>query len=100
METMKLYDLLKNGQFYASVVKGCYAGNEPGKIFGRLDCKTGMRMKKEHRVFFRTLEDAVNEGYRPCKHCRPIDAQDFARIKHLVPQYKTVQEFYDRDNKK
>lgn len=96
---MKQYTLLKDGKPVKSTIAGEYAGWGPGKIFGRLDCKSGMRMKKENRVFFQTLEDAVSEGYRPCKKCKPIDQDDFARINHLVPEYRQVEEFYNRDDK-
>jgi len=95
---MKLYTILKAGEFVRSPIPGKYAGWGPGKIFGRLDCKSGMRIKKENRVFFHTLEDAVNEGYRPCKKCRPIDEKDFSTIRHLVPKYQNVGEFYNRDD--
>lgn len=96
---MKLYIVLKDGEFVESFLPGEYAGNKTHKIFGRLDCKTGEKlMKKENRVFFHSLEDAVKEGYRPCKNCQPINEEDFERIKHLVP-YKTLEEFYNRDNK-
>lgn len=92
------YTLLRNGKFYHSAMPGEYAGWAPGKIFGKLDCKSGMRMKKENRVFFANLEDAVNEGYRPCMKCHPIDEKDFKKIRKLV-QYKTLEEFYRRDEK-
>jgi len=39
------------------------------KIYGRLNCAAGKRMKVEHRVFFRDQTDAVSNGYRPCGHC-------------------------------
>jgi len=95
---MKLYTILKNGNFIKSPIPGKYAGWGPGKIFGRLDCKSGMRMKKENRVFFHTLKDAVNEGYRPCKKCKPINEKDFAQIQYLVPMYLNVEDFYNRDS--
>jgi methylphosphotriester-DNA--protein-cysteine methyltransferase len=95
---MRLYSILKNGQIIRSEIPGEYAGWAPGKIFGRLDCKSGMRMKKTNRLFFHTLEDAVLEGYRPCKNCRPIDEADFEKIRQLVPQYKNIEEFYRRDD--
>ena len=95
---MKSHTILKDGDFIRSSIFVGYAGWGPGKIFGKLDCKFGMRMKKENRVFFQTLEDAVNESYRPCKKCRPIEEEDFARIRHLVPRYSNVEEFYNRDN--
>jgi len=96
---MKLYAILVEGEFIKSSVPGKYAGWAPGKIFGKLDCKSGMRMKKENRVFFHTLEDAIKEGYRPCKNCKPLDEEHFTRIKYLIPEYKTLEEFYNRDNK-
>jgi methylphosphotriester-DNA--protein-cysteine methyltransferase len=93
---MKNYKLLQNNKIILSKIPGEYAGWRPGKIFGRLDCKSGMRMKKENRVFFANLEDAVTEGYRPCRNCRPIDDEDFEKIKHLVPQYESLEDFYRR----
>ena len=95
---MKLYNILKDGEFIQSKTPGKFAGWGPGKIFGKLDCKSGMRMKKKNRVFFHTLKDAVNEGYRPCKKCKPIDEKDFEQVRKLVPQYANVDEFYNRDN--
>jgi methylphosphotriester-DNA--protein-cysteine methyltransferase len=90
----KIYKLLKNDQIILSKSPGKYAGHKGYKIFGTLDCKSGMRMKKENRVFFLNLEDAIIAGYRPCKLCRPIDEYDFQLIKKLTP-YKNVEEFYN-----
>lgn len=70
----------------------------PWRIFGILDCKSGKRMKKENRVFFHTLEDAVMEGYRPCKNCKPIGPEEWGKIKHMVP-YNSLEEFYNRDKR-
>ncbi|MDD4877502.1 MAG: Ada metal-binding domain-containing protein [Candidatus Nanoarchaeia archaeon] len=92
---MKLYKILKDGETIESAIPGEYAGYKKGKIFGRLDCKSGMRMKKENRVFFHTLEDAVMEGYRPCMNCKPVNEEDFEKIKHLIPE-ETLEEFYHR----
>ena len=46
-----------------------FAGNERMKIYGELDCKSGKRMKKQNRVFFKTEEEAIKEGFRPCGNC-------------------------------
>jgi methylphosphotriester-DNA--protein-cysteine methyltransferase len=67
----KTYTILKAGKPAKSKVPGKYAGWRPGRIFGRLDCKSGMKMKKENRVFFLSWQDAIDSGYRPCKKCRP-----------------------------
>lgn len=45
---MNLYKILKEGEIIESPMPGEYAGYKKGKIFGRLDCKSGMRMKKEN----------------------------------------------------
>ncbi|WP_343523726.1 Ada metal-binding domain-containing protein [Pedobacter sp.] len=47
----------------------CFGGNARLKIFGLLTCRSGKRMKKENRVFFRSVEEALQHGYRPCGHC-------------------------------
>jgi hypothetical protein len=48
-----------------------FAGNQKLKIYGRLNCASGKRMKKINRVFFSSEEDALCSGYRPCAHCMP-----------------------------
>jgi methylphosphotriester-DNA--protein-cysteine methyltransferase len=47
------------------------AGNRKLKIYGRLDCVAGKRMKKKNRVFFTDESDAIENGFRPCAHCLP-----------------------------
>lgn len=95
---MKLYKILKDWKTIRSSIPGKYAGYAPGRVFGTLDCAMGKRMKKENRVFFHTLEDAVRQGYRPCRSCRPINEADFQHIRHLVPEYATLRDFYLRDH--
>lgn len=46
-----------------------FAGNRQLKIYGRLNCKSGKRMKIKNRVFFATEKQAIDKGYRPCGHC-------------------------------
>jgi methylphosphotriester-DNA--protein-cysteine methyltransferase len=45
------------------------AGNKKLKIYGTLHCKSGKRMKKENRVFFKDEKEAIDYGYRPCAIC-------------------------------
>ena len=68
---MKLYKVLTLAGTVVSEQPGQLAGWRPGKIYGRLDCKSGMRMKKQNRVFFYSKSDAEACGYRPCKKCKP-----------------------------
>ena len=46
-----------------------FGGHSGLKIYGRLDCKSGRRMKRENRVFFESEDEAAGEGYRPCGNC-------------------------------
>jgi methylphosphotriester-DNA--protein-cysteine methyltransferase len=46
-----------------------FAGNAKLKIYGRLSCYSGKRMKKENRVFFENEMEAISFGFRPCKNC-------------------------------
>ncbi|HYF69671.1 MAG TPA: Ada metal-binding domain-containing protein [Ohtaekwangia sp.] len=48
------------------------AGNKKLKIAGSLHCRSGKRMQRKNRVFFSSMNDALNNGYRPCKHCIKI----------------------------
>ncbi len=74
------YRLMRaDGTIVLSPVPGRYAGWRRGKIFGRLTCASGMRMHPENRVFFATWEDAVANGYRPCKKCRPTPDDRYER---------------------
>ena len=45
------------------------AGNRRLQIYGRLDCRSGKRMKRDNRVFFEDEAEARRLGYRPCGHC-------------------------------
>lgn len=49
------------------------AGNRRLKIYGKMDCQSGKRMKKENRVFFKNKQEAHNAGYRPCGNCMRED---------------------------
>ena len=50
-----------------------YGGNLNLQIYGTLQCKSGKRMKTKNRVFFKTIEQAKELGFRPCGHCFRAD---------------------------
>jgi methylphosphotriester-DNA--protein-cysteine methyltransferase len=72
----KLRSLIKKG-------KTVLGGNRRLKIYGKLSCKSGKRMKKENRVFFASEKQAINEGYRPCGHCMKTKYQTWKEGLHL-----------------
>ncbi|WP_343670480.1 Ada metal-binding domain-containing protein [Chitinophaga sp.] len=47
----------------------CVAGNKALRIYGLLSCSSGKRMKRENRVFFSSVQEALQNGYRPCGNC-------------------------------
>ncbi|MEP7321922.1 MAG: Ada metal-binding domain-containing protein [Saprospiraceae bacterium] len=48
-------------------------GNSKLKIYGLLQCKSGKRMKRENRIFFKSIAEAISSGFRPCGHCMRKD---------------------------
>lgn len=46
-----------------------FGGNQKLKIYGKLHCKSGKRMKRMNRVFFSTENQALENNFRPCGHC-------------------------------
>ena len=48
------------------------AGNIKLKIYGRLDCTSGKRMKAQNRILFSSAAEALDSGYRPCGHCMRV----------------------------
>ncbi|MDP3963224.1 MAG: Ada metal-binding domain-containing protein [bacterium] len=68
----RLYAIWKRGRFIRSVRPGRFAIITTQMIFGRLDCTSGKRAKKENRIFVHTYHDAIEYGARPCKICKPV----------------------------
>jgi methylphosphotriester-DNA--protein-cysteine methyltransferase len=58
----QLKQLLDNGSILL-------AGNRNLKIYGRLNCASGRRMKPDNRLFFTNEQEALVSGYRPCGYC-------------------------------
>lgn len=59
-----LYKLITNS-------KANLGGYQKSKIYGLHNCKSGLRMKIENRVFFKNEQEAMALGYRPCGNCMP-----------------------------
>jgi len=50
-----------------TIIHGC----RTTKIYCRPDCPPGRRTKPENRVYFQSVEEARDSGYRACKVCCP-----------------------------
>jgi len=44
-------------------------GNISLKIYGKLNCSSGKRMKRKNRIFFDSEEEALMNKFRPCGRC-------------------------------
>lgn len=68
---MILHTTISDTQVRKAIRNGLIAigGNRKLKIFGNLNCTSGKRMKRAHRVFFDSEKEAILMGFRPCGHC-------------------------------
>jgi methylphosphotriester-DNA--protein-cysteine methyltransferase len=73
----QLFSLLKSG----SITLG---GNKRLRIYGRLNCASGRRMKKKNRIFFIDEAEALSLDYRPCGYCMKIKYQHWKLSKKQV----------------
>lgn len=62
-----------NGTAVVPVVPsgGGYIGNKNSKKFHRPDCQWAQKISPANRVYFKTREEAIQQGYVPCKVCKP-----------------------------
>ena len=48
-----------------------YIGNLSSHIFHKSTCGSVATMKEENKIIFEGRDDAINDGYTPCKRCNP-----------------------------
>lgn len=65
-----------------------YYGVKTTKIFCRPSCRSKLSLRK-NTVFFTNREDAIKEGFRPCKRCRP-DLLNYDPNHELVIKVKNL----------
>jgi len=56
---------------YVTEKEACFIGNSESKKFHTLKCEAGSKVADRRAVYFRSREDAIEEGYIPCKICNP-----------------------------
>ena len=72
---MRSYTLIdRDGQPYASEVKGLLGGHGQTLVYGRMDCPVALSLLRrgfepKHRVFFADEATAIAAGFRPCGAC-------------------------------
>lgn len=48
-----------------------YIGNTNSKIFHNPNCSTIKKMRNSNKITLHSRQEAINNGYRPCKVCKP-----------------------------
>ena len=48
-----------------------YVGNKRTKVFHYPNCKYVSMISEENKVYFKSRQEAIDAGYRPCKVCKP-----------------------------
>jgi O-6-methylguanine DNA methyltransferase len=51
-----------------------YVGSRTTHIFCFPTCRDANRIRETNRVMFRDADDALENGYRPCRSCQPVAA--------------------------
>ncbi len=51
-----------------------FTGSDTTNIFCNPTCRHARRTSADHTVEFKSKQDALNSGFRPCKVCRPVGA--------------------------
>lgn len=53
------------------VAEYAYVASAQREVFHRPDCELAKKISPQNLVGFKTREDAINSGRRPCKVCKP-----------------------------
>lgn len=51
-----------------------FIGSRTTQIFCFPTCRDARRIREDNRVPFHGADEAVEHGYRPCRHCKPVAA--------------------------
>jgi O-6-methylguanine DNA methyltransferase len=55
-----------------------FAGSDSTGVYCYPSCRNARRISAAHGVWFRSAEEAISAGYRPCRVCRPLETSTFA----------------------
>ena len=51
--------------------KDTYVASKKSQVFHKSTCSSAKRILSENLVHYKTRQDAINDGKRPCKNCNP-----------------------------
>ena len=56
---------------FGATASDYFVGSKNSDVYHYPDCHWAGKIKPDNLVYFDTVEDAINAGYRPCKVCKP-----------------------------
>jgi AraC family transcriptional regulator of adaptative response / methylphosphotriester-DNA alkyltransferase methyltransferase len=84
-DDQKWQAVLKNDELYDGLF---FYGVRSTKIFCRPSCKSKLPLK-ENILYFETVKQAEQAGFRPCKRCRP-NLSKYQPIKEIAEKVKLL----------
>ena len=69
MEKVPTQDVIKS--FTQKRKESIYIGHKGTKKFHRPNCRFGKKISERNRAIFNSRKEVINQGYVPCKVCRP-----------------------------
>ncbi|MEE1149593.1 MAG: thermonuclease family protein [Methanobrevibacter sp.] len=70
-DSYNTYSNTHSDKFSSSSDSGSYIGNSNSGKFHESSCKWGQKTSEHNKVYFNNRNDAVSQGYTPCKVCNP-----------------------------
>ena len=61
-----------------------FVANSNSDIFHRTDCKWTKMIKSENFISFDSIEDALSQGFNPCRYCKPTPSAARHRVMTAV----------------
>lgn len=55
----------------AAPIKDIYVASKKSQVFHKSTCSSAKRISPKNLVHYKTRQDAINDGKRPCKTCKP-----------------------------
>ena len=75
--------------------QGQFVGSKNSDVYHYPSCSYAKNIKEENKIWFENAQDAVNQGYRPCKVCDPPLPDSTESIRDIITVF--VEDVTDGD---
>ncbi|MCP4687820.1 MAG: hypothetical protein GY859_07200, partial [Desulfobacterales bacterium] len=67
-----------------SFPEGNFVANRNSDIFHVPSCKWTRMIKDENIIKFEDVDAALNQNYKPCRYCKPVDPERSAAMRRPI----------------